>query len=636
MHKKLLRTPEPHSLESYRGYLLRLAETNGLSSPLSILKLAGVSEGRMRCAEQPVEVLSSVTGHDKFTLAHLPLTNPLTNIQQVSGHPVSKGYSILTKPKICPCCIKELGYSPAFWDLIAVRGCFKHQQSLIAICTICNSNLSWTRPGLLTCECGADFSELKGSPISIEELEFLKVIHAKFEGKILEDNESSTRLPFKRLTSISLSTILAIVHSMGSMHLLVNNKVDRAKACTSNEELDYALTILKDWPNNFYKFLHRVGEKYGKNTTGLDGQFSFFTQRFFKRGYPTDEVKFLKDAFIEFGQKYWGKAFFYSNMHVKNQVTDTSDFVGVNYFAKTMGVTLTAVNTMIRDGRLASETLSSKKVNKKIIDLQKSNVKFPNKNNIIGDREAGKWIGLPVPVLKKLRDLGCYKAEHLTLNANSFCIEDLQSLKLRILDCQQPITCKDQLISLSTIMLKSYRNLGIKATIVENILNKSLVCIGSENEIPNIKVRISDLNSMVDRLLSFNRDWLTAKQTAILLSCDTGIVISMLKSGHLNGKYHNGVNEIEKESAYAFRGKYISLRHLALAFNLGVKGLITICNQNGFTLLQIKRNFNGNQTFIEKSNIEELAGHVTNYYVNHKKLAYRCRLETVNLNQLSL
>lgn len=252
----------------------------------------------------------------------------------------------------------------------------------------------------------------------------------------------------------------------------------------------------------------------------------------------------------------------------------------------------------------------------------------------MGAREAGRWIGLPVPVLKKLRVLGCYKAEHLTLNAHSFCLEDLGSLKQRILDCQKPITFNDELISLSTIMLKSYRNLGIKASIVENILNQSLACFGSEKEIENIQVKVSDLDLMVDKILTLNRDWLTVKQTATLLSCDTSIITSMLELGLIEGQTLKGVNQINKESAIAFRGKYISLSHLAVTFNLGVKALLVLCSQNELMVLQVRRKSNGNQTFIEKSNIKKLADQVKEYYLNHKKLAYRIRLETVNFEQI--
>ena len=295
----LVRTPKPHSLESYRGYLLRLSEANGLTSPNDILKLAGVPVGRMRCAEHPVELLSKVTGHAISLLAHLPLTHPTSNLQQVSGHTVSKGYSIISKSKICPCCIKENGYAPAFWDLMAVNGCFKHKQSLIAMCPECKTNLSYNRPSLLTCKCGAVLSELVGNPLCQEELEFLRVIDAKFHDVILNDTESEIGLPLKILTEISLSTILAIMHTMGSLHLFLDKQVIRAKACTHKDEIKYAIEIFKDWPNNFFKFLHPVAKEHKSDSLGLDRQFSFFSQRFFKRGYQHQEIQFLKEALLQ-------------------------------------------------------------------------------------------------------------------------------------------------------------------------------------------------------------------------------------------------------------------------------------------------------------------------------------------------
>lgn len=625
----------PHVLESFRGYLLRLAETNGLSSPIPILKLAGVSLDRIRCAEQPVEVLSLVTGHDVGLLAHLSLVHPISNIQQVSGHAVSKGYSILTKSKICPCCIQEQGYAPACWDLIAVQGCYKHEQTLVSVCTECNGNLSWRRPGLLTCVCGADLSKLTGNSMSQAELEFLRIIDAKFHGKVLKDSDSITGLPFKHLTEISLSTILAIMHTMGSMHLLLDNKVVRAKACTDKDEVKYALEILKDWPNNFYKFLNRVGEQHGRKSLGLDGQFGFFTQRFFKRGYPPNEIKFLKEAFIAFGQNHWGKAFYYPRMQTKSDVDDQSNFVGVYEFAELMGHSPQAVRTMISDGRLVASSLEGAKIEKVIIDLEKSKVKLPAKNNTIGVRESGKYLGLPVPVLKRLRVLGLYKSEHLTLKRGSFCIEDLQSLKQRILSCQESDIPNDELITIAFIMRKSYRNLGLKASIIERILNRTLTCFGHEKEINEIKVRMSDLETFTNNVFSIDRDWLTIKQTSSELHCDYGVIGTMFEAGILDGKLEKGIHKINKCSVSNFKQRYVTLQQLSSSFNLGVKALIHLCGQHGLNLLPVKRKFNGYQNFIERNNVISLGNHVKAYFLNHSKLAYRCRLESINLDWMT-
>jgi len=631
MNKLLLRTPKPNALESFRGYLLRLAETNGLSSPSPILKLAGVTEGRMRCAEQPVEVLSLVTGHDIKLLAHLPLVHPVTNIQQVSGHAVSKGYSIMTKPKICPCCIKEQGYAPAYWDLIAVQGCYKHQHTLVSVCKVCEAELSWNRPGLLTCECGADLSELTGDPMGQEELEFLRIIDAKFNGLILKDSESITGLPFKHLTEISLSTILAIVHAIGSMDLLIENKVVRAMVCTNKDEVKYALEVLKDWPNNFFKFLHRLGEQQARPSLGLDRQFSFFTQRFFKRGYPIAEVKFLKEAFVEFGQNHWGKAFYYSRMQSKPDGADQPNFVGIYDLAKQIGHTPSAVRTMIDEGRLVTKSLKGSKMEKVIIDLEKSNVKIPQDGNTVSVRDAAKYLELPVSVLSRLRALGHYQSDHLTLDKNSYCIEDLSTLKKKILNCQLVKLPNEQLITIAFIMRKSFRSCTFKTTVIEKILDRSLACFGCEKDINEIQVRLSDFEALASNVLPEDRGWLTIKQTSIELQCDNGIITNMIAAGLIEGQKEKGVQKINTDSVSNFKQRYVTLQQLSSTFKLGVLALNHLCYQQGLALLPVKRNFNVCQNFIRRSDVHALAQHVKDYYLNHKKLAYRCRLESINL-----
>lgn len=635
MSNLLLRTPKPFALESLRGYLLRLAETNGLSSVAPILKLAGISEDKARHAEHPVEVFESVTGHSLKTLAHLPLTNPLTNIQQVSGHPVSKGYSILSRPKICPCCIKETGYTPAYWDLIAVQGCYKHQQSLVTECHKCHAKLSWNRPGLLTCKCGADLSEAKGIPLALEELEFLRIIDAKFQGMVLEDSKSQTGLPFKHLTQISLSTILAIMHTMGSMHLFVDHKVERAKACTHQDEVKYALEILKDWPNNFYKFLHRVGEEHGRESLGLDRQFSLFTQRFFKRGYPELEIRFLKEAFITFGRSHWGKAFYYPRMQTKSDAASQSNFVGVHEFAEMVGHTPSAVRNMIADGRLVVKQLDGAKVGKVIIDIDKSNVQIPAAGNTVGAREAAKFMGLPVAVITRLRKIGIYEPAHLTLHKGSFCKEDLLALKQRIIGCQQPKLPNGQLISIAYVMRKSFRSSTLKSSIIEKILDGSLKCFGSANELPDIRIKFADLEALSRDVYSEGRDWFSVKQTSSELHCDKGIIAMMLQEGLLEGKTDKNVHQINRQSVLSFKQKYVTLQQLSFAFDLGVKSLNHLCQQHGLALLSVKRKFNVCQNFIERPTVTILANHVKEYYLNHKKLAYRCRLESINLNWLN-
>lgn len=635
MNTLLLRTPKPHALESYRGYLLRLSEVNGLSSPAPVLKLAGVSMSRLRCAEQPVEVLSVVTGHDINLLAHLPLEHPVSNIQQVSGHAVSKGYSIISKAKICPCCIKEQGYAPAYWDLIAVQGCYKHKQTLISICPQCKTDLSHSRQGLLICQCGADLSELTGEPMSLEYLEFLKLIEAKFLGQVLENSESLTGLPFKHLSEISISNFLAIMHTIGSMQLLLDCKVARAKACTHKDEINYALEVMKDWPNNFFKFMHRVGEQYGRKTRGLDGQFGFFTHRFFKRGYPYQDIKFLKEAFVKFGQDHWSKAGFYPRVKEKSEAVNQSNFLGVRDFAELVGHSPSAVRKMIKEGSLVAKKLEGSKIGKIIIDIEKSKIVLPDVGNAMSEVEAGKFTGLPLSVIRSLRKLkiiGINLPAHLKFQKKLLCKEDIQALKQKIIACQQNTMPSEQLISIEFVMCKPFRSNTLKSVIIEKILDGSLECFGCAKELPEIKIRVVDLEVLSGCVNLEECDLISIKQTSSELHCDKWIILMMLQQGLLEGEADNGVYFVNKQSVLNFKQKYITLQQLSFAFELGVKSLNYLCEQHGVVLFTVKSKFNVCQNFIERSAVSILANHVREYYLNHKKLAYRCRLESIDFS----
>jgi len=46
-----------------------------------------------------------------------------------------------------------------FWDLDLVSICPTHRIALVTRCSACNKHLSWKRPGLLICSCGAKIKQ---------------------------------------------------------------------------------------------------------------------------------------------------------------------------------------------------------------------------------------------------------------------------------------------------------------------------------------------------------------------------------------------------------------------------------------------------------------------------------------------
>ena len=175
----------------------------------------------------------------------------------------------------------------------------------------------------------------------------------------------------------------------------------------------------------------------------------------------------------------------------------------------------------------------------------------------------------------------------------------------------------------------------LKSSIIEKILDRTLPCFGSEKELSGIQIMVSAFEAFTNSILLADRDWLSVVQTSAELHCDNAIVVAMLANGLLEGRKEQGRNKINKDSVMHFKKRYISLQQLSLSFNLGVKAVRHLCDQHRLTLLLVKRKNNACQNFIEKTNIKALAQHVEAYYRSHKKLAYRSRLESINLSWIN-
>jgi hypothetical protein len=181
-------------------------------------------------------------------------------------------------------------------------------------------------------------------------------------------------------------------------------------------------------------------------------------------------------------------------------------------------------------------------------------------------------------------------------------------------------------------MRKAFRSCTLKSSIIEKILDGSLECFGCAKELPEIRIRVADLEALSGDVYSVERDWLSVKQTSSELHCDKGIIAMMLQEGLLEGETDKGVHQINRQSVLSFKQRYVTLQQLSFAFDLGVKSLNHLCRQHGLALLSVKRKFNVCQNFIERPMVTILANHVKDYYLNHKKLAYRCRLESIDFS----
>lgn len=158
----LIRTPKIKPDESFRGYFLRLAETNGYRSQAWIFALANIDRGYPNPTLESTVKLEKLLGSSTNHLRHSCNRRGDGSNLFIMGLQFHK--SVFRKTStICPDCIRDFGYIPAFTDLMPIRCCPVHRKSLIDTCPACTNSISWFRPGLLTCTCGAALSHQYGT-----------------------------------------------------------------------------------------------------------------------------------------------------------------------------------------------------------------------------------------------------------------------------------------------------------------------------------------------------------------------------------------------------------------------------------------------------------------------------------------
>lgn len=125
---KLVIQSERDPLESSLGYVLRLCELNGF--------------------DRPPFRFSRFHDPQNFSSAEASAYEALPTSMKVQG-----------RARICPDCLDEMMFARFLWNIKPYIACHVHQRLLVDGCPACGKPLSWRRPGLLQCLCGASLRQ---------------------------------------------------------------------------------------------------------------------------------------------------------------------------------------------------------------------------------------------------------------------------------------------------------------------------------------------------------------------------------------------------------------------------------------------------------------------------------------------
>lgn len=305
-HKRVPFSVAIRAYESGRGYLLRAADQLEYSGPCVIKELAGISysgpsESHALRKLATFLRLDLAILYDRFYIAADQIeSSPYVPFlgQMVHGAFISRGNS-----KVCPKCLAAGQSAEAIWDLGLVTACSIHECQLVETCHHCRKPLSWLRPRLFRCACGADLRTSETLKAGQSEIAVTALIKSASQG--FGELPSQNFGYCAALYECSLQNILHIIEFIGAKFYRFLNDFSasyrrRSDLVETRRIVTQAHKILSDWPNNFHDGLRKIDAKAkgGADTNDVYGR-AF--EAFHRYRFPKDSgLDFVKTEFIKF------------------------------------------------------------------------------------------------------------------------------------------------------------------------------------------------------------------------------------------------------------------------------------------------------------------------------------------------
>ena len=521
----LVVTPKPMPFESYKGYILRVAEANGYRSIHGMLRHAGMTENEIRSATPDPENLKRLVGSDLPEFDFLSEKTKHSRYQVLSGHRIPSLYLRSKHTRVCPCCIADKGYISSFTELKYAVVCPEHKIETIEQCPSCHKGLDVFRPGLAKCQCGHDFKHAKAREVTNHAvIGLMHILKSKLENQVLDYSLlESLGFPVEAIVKLSLNTMLSLLYR------LEGRSVDAKPNSDLMATITLAASIFTNWPRGFHQYLEEMqAPQANMASTGLRKQFLPLYETLFKNGLPKDEVAFMHQAFVEFGQSQWRKAL----IHPKLQQGGTSNIVGIYGLAQALSKQPATLRKMVAAGLIPVHTVNAK--GQALFEVTEQLVFEFAAGQSLTVKEAAERLDLPVAILNVYRQKGYYQAHYITNPMKLFHERDVERLRSELVDGVEFISNSPQdirYISLKQILLKKLGPSVIKAALIEAIRVREILPAGIAGEKPgDLLFQRSQVDEAISRLAQKFSGMISSEDAGEILGVDAKVVKSLIKA----------------------------------------------------------------------------------------------------------
>ncbi len=616
----LVVTPAPYPTESLIGYAIRLAEANGYDSPGTVLCYAGYGSAHALGANCDLSLLANIVGQyaeDLAEIAYTDVRGEKTTAVSFRGHTISSWrVARVLSPKrtyVCPSCIGEYGYLDSFWDLTLATVCPKHGCRALSVCPGCKKNISWLRSGLLECRCGARLGECSPDIASNPELELLGLVQAKLEKRSLRNRRSRSGFPIAELNEMSFVQLVSVLFLLGQ-HL---RRLSHKEALERPDlVVQAAANALSDWPQGFRKCLRELGkhedghrcplgrlrEQYGALYRSITGERSL-----------ASGATFLRDELDVFLEEEKSRAVLEAKRLRSDSNVRLRQSMTMDWICSQFGFSRKRLEGWCKAKRKDNAALSPTDLKRFVVEAEIVNHLKIAKTRRITERQAAAMAGIPVTVLRGLRQLGYAGPQSVENLRRGYRAGDIDNLMGKLRDVGKHVSGNSiqakHHASLARLLETAtfWSQLG-KSEFLVDIIEGRIEPVGRTGESLQQLFfdRVTVDEYILDRKRAESKHAVTRTKAGRLLGCSSDCVNVLVDREMLattSGPYYRNIC---RESVRKFGERYVALNDLTSRFETTVRALRRRAEEKGYKLLLINSRRGVVTPFIRRSQVERL------------------------------
>ncbi|WP_457325925.1 helix-turn-helix domain-containing protein, partial [Roseateles sp. P5_E11] len=220
------------------------------------------------------------------------------------------------------------------------------------------------------------------------------------------------------------------------------------KTFSGHEPMTLAAAVLKDWPKGFHALLDKLGSQPIFAGRGLRVKYLSFYQSLFKNKGIGTNMDFLRDEFIAYGVDHADESLVSERM--KGVDKHARRYVSVSELAKRLGVERSTARGWVVKGLVPFKNANAPgKPQRFVVDTEGLDLQARSPADVLGERDAAKYIGLSAGLLRAMRQIGNYSPDSVTNQRRGFWKIDLDRLANRF----NSLTCSNRKSFGATISL---------------------------------------------------------------------------------------------------------------------------------------------------------------------------------------